>query len=194
MQTVCTNHQVVAPALAIGECHLGVIVGLLDRRESAAQMHCRAGRARGVRENPREHGPHDCASAGHIWPGEARRRQCGHNRPVGESKLHVVGGAAVLQEGIEDAEMAECPQGGGGQADSRAIVAPARVDLHQVDVDAILPQRNRGGHPREAAADDQDAPSARSHFEVPLTRTGSGARTTPHAVRPPSVSATQSAM
>ena len=71
---------------------------LLDRGEGAAEAYVDTGRSGRVCQDPREHRPHDRAAARHVRAGDARRWQCGNDRPVRQSKFDVVGRAALLEE------------------------------------------------------------------------------------------------
>ena len=95
-------------------------------------------------------------------------QQLADGRAMRGAQVHAVAGRAVLQEGVEDAQLAERANRRAAQADAGAVAAPARVDLDQVDVGTALAQLDGRGHAREAAANDQDAPGCQRHGVSPF--------------------------
>jgi len=65
-----------------------------------------------------------------------------------------------LQEVIEDAQVAKGAQRRPGDGDARAVHAPLRIAVDQIDLDPDLSQPQRSGHAAHAAADDERGQSA----------------------------------
>ena len=148
------DHEGVVLAMAVGQFDLDATGHLGQRLDRGTETHVRTGRQSAGREDAVQLRPHDAARAGQIR-GDRREMQLFDQLPVLGENVGAFPGGAVLLHLIEHAQDLQRPQRRTGNRDPRAVDLPGGINFDQVDRNPRAAQRDRAGHPADAAADNE---------------------------------------